>query len=343
MPNPLTKAELDKIVGKLASHKLVFGTVFYVSSGDGLIDCISAAGNMQEETPYYIASINKLIIAAVALRLITEGQLGMEDKLAVYLKQDEIKGLHVYKGVDYSEDLSIVHLLSQTSGLPDYLEDKQANGKIAMKDLEAGIDHPWNFEKVLEEVKQMSPHFPPGQKGKAKYIDTNHQILGVVIERITGRGLPDVLHEVFGELGMKNTYVFGEKEEPFAPIYYKSAIIEVPIFLASTRQDIISTAKDQMIFLKAFFEGYFYPKEKLKSLEKWNRIFFPFKYGIGIQKFYLPGIFSPFKKIPEMIGHSGSTGTLAFFLPERDLYITGTVNQQAAPRLAFQTMLKIIN
>ena len=36
-----------------------------------------------------------------------------------------------------------------------------------------------------QEVKKMKPHFPPGKEGRAKYIDTNHQILSLIIEPIT--------------------------------------------------------------------------------------------------------------------------------------------------------------
>jgi len=98
-----------------------------------------------------------------------------------------------------------------------------------------------------------------------------------------------------------------------------------------------------MTFLKAFFNGYFFSMKTLKELEKWNNIFFPFKYGIGIQKFYMPRFLSPFKTIPDMIGHSGSTGSVAFYVPDKDIYITGTVNQQARPNIAFQLMIKIVN
>lgn len=48
-----------------------------------------------------------------------------------------------------------------------------------------------------------------------------------------------------------------------------------------------------------------------KILTIWD-LFFPFEYGIGIQKFYMPGISSPLKAFPDMIGHCGSTGTVAF-------------------------------
>ncbi len=44
--------------------------------------------------------------------------------------------------------------------------------------------------------------------------------------------------------------------------------MHIPMFLNSTQNDIISTARDQMTFLKAFFNGYFFPKERLSELEK---------------------------------------------------------------------------
>jgi CubicO group peptidase (beta-lactamase class C family) len=119
--------------------------------------------------------------------------------------------------------------------------------------------------------------------------------------------------------------------------------MNIPLFLTSTQNDIISTAKDQMRFLKAFFNGYFFSKERLKELEKWNNIYFPFKYGIGIQKFHIPRILSPFRPVPDMVGHSGSTGAMAFYVPDMDIYLTGSTNQQARPNIAFQTMIKIIN
>jgi hypothetical protein len=149
---------------------------------------------------------------------------------------------------------------------------------------------------------------------------------------------------MFDELNLKQTYVYQNTCNPdYIPIRYKSKIIEIPLYLSSTKNDIISTAKDQMRFLKAFFRGYFFPVDRMGELEKWNNIFFPFKYGIGIQKFSLPRIFSPFRHVPEMLVHGGSTGSVAFFLPEMDLYITGTINQQSRPNLAFQTMIKILN
>lgn len=339
-----SKSVFDKIVNGVTAKKHIYGAVFYVSSGDGGIDLISSSGEMKEDTRYYIASINKLFVSAIVLRLCRDGRLDLRDKLSKYLPEKTVEGLHVYKGRDYSSDLAVLHLMSLTSGLPCYLTDRQADGKRAMTGLEAGVDQPWPIDKVVREVKKMKPHFPPGTKGRAKYADTNHQILGLVIEKVAGEPVNVVLNELFKELGLAATNVCEDvNDESFAPIRYKSEVISIPLFLTSTKNDIISTAKDQMAFLKAFFGGYFFPKEKMRELQQWNSIFFPFKYGIGIQKFHMPRIFSPFSPAPDMVGHCGSTGSVAFHVPDMDLYVTGTVNQQARPNIAFQTIIKIIN
>jgi D-alanyl-D-alanine carboxypeptidase len=143
---------------------------------------------------------------------------------------------------------------------------------------------------------------------------------------------------------MTKTYVCEDgRDEPFAPVYNKSMEGKISLFINSTGNDIISTARDQMTFVKAFFNGYFFPKERLPELQKWNSVFFPFQYGVGIQKFAMPRVFSPFQPIPEFIGHCGSTGSVAFYVPGKKVFLTGTINQQAAPNLAFQTMIRITN
>lgn len=344
MDDRLDTSILDRIVADAVTKKYIYGAVFHVSSEDKSIDLINATGNINADSPYYIASINKLFVSAIILRMYRDGQLDLQDKISKHLPDDVVSGLHVYRGRDYSNELTILHLISQTSGLPGYLIDKQSSGKRAMTELEAGVDQPWPPEKVIEEVKKMNTHFPPGKPGKAKYIDTNHQILSLVIENITGKLINSVLGNLLEELKLTKTYVCEDaNDRNFVPIRYKSNVINLPLFLTSTRNEIISTARDQMTFLKAFFNGYFFPKERMSELYEWNSVFFPFKYGIGIQKFYLPRVLSPFKPVPDMIGHSGSVGSVAFYVPDMGAYITGTVNQQARPNVAFQTMIKIIN
>ena len=104
-----------------------------------------------------------IIVFRGSLKLYTENKLDIEDKISKYLPSDLIQGLHLYNSIDYSNSITVAHLMSLTSGLPCYLIDKQADGKIAMKELESGIDQAWPIDKVIKEVKKMKPHFPPGE------------------------------------------------------------------------------------------------------------------------------------------------------------------------------------
>jgi len=340
----MDKQYLDQLISKTVGKSNITGAVLHVSSGDGSIDMIASAGNFQDDSKYYIASINKMFMSAMILKFTTEGKVKLEDKFADYVSYDVIDKLHVINGKDYSCDITLKHMISQTSGLPDYIEGKLENGHITMKDLETGLDPDWPVNKVVNEVKKMKPHFPPGEHGKAKYIDTNHQLLELVVEKVTGIPNDQVLNNLFQELGMSDTYVGNDiNDKSYVQVRYKEKEISLGRFISSTKNDIISTARDQMKFIKAFFSGYFWPKDKLKELEQWNKIFFPFEYGIGIEKFSMPAAMTLFKKMPDMIGHAGSVGSVAFHIPEKNIYFTGTVNQQAKPNAIYQIMLKVLS
>jgi D-alanyl-D-alanine carboxypeptidase len=102
-----------------------------------------------------------------------------------------------------------------------------------------------------------------------------------------------------------------------------------------------------MIFLKEFFNGRFFSKEKIKELKQWNLILPPpslFYFGIGLEKLWTPRILSPFKPIKEVIGFWGQTGSFAFYNAESDLYFSGTPNQinGEGHRAVVNAMLKII-
>lgn len=340
----LKQETLDKIVAQTAKNKNIHGSVFHIESGDRSLSLFSATGNMSPESQYYIASINKLIISFITLRLCQSKTINLYDKLSNYLPNETLNGLLVHNGKDYAGDLEIRHLISHTSGLPCYLIDKRPDGKKNMDLILNGNDQSWPLEKVVREVKKMKSKFIPGSKGKASYSETNFRLLDRVLEIVTNKSIQDLLTDVFQELEMNNTFVLPSNyANHCAPIYFKQNAISIRDYWMSTHHDIASTAADQMKFIRAFFDGKYFSKEFIDELKKWNNIFFPFKYGIGIQKFYIPKLLSPFKAVPELIGHCGSIGSVSFYVPDKDVYITGTVNQTSNPNIVFQTMIKIVN
>lgn len=340
--NDLSK--FDEILKKTVGKKHVFGATFMISSDKLNFHWTGSYGDLKEDSKFYIASINKLFISSMILKLIEEGKLSFDSRIKDYLNKDELKDLHIYKGIDYSKEITIKHLISHTSGLPCYLSDKPKNTISGMKALELGLDTKWSLKNVLERTKILKPHFIPGEKGRAFYSDTNHHLLSHMIKRISGKSFSEMIEETFKELNMVDTTICkGKFNNDYVLPYYKEETRDISAFLSSTENDIISTKKDLLKFLKAFFTGHFFDKSKLSNLKEWNNIFFPFKYGIGIQMFYMPRALSPFKEVPNMIGHCGSTGSIAFYIEEHDIYITGTTNQQSKPNIAFQTAIKLLN
>lgn len=340
MQKEISQSILQEFVDQGVTRKNIFSAVICVENSEGSISQVGAGGNMEEETPYFIASVTKLFITAIILKLKTENRLQLDDPIANYLSEDIVSGLHILNGVDYSSQITIKHLLSNTSGIPDYFTFK------AFRELLKGQDQSWPLERTLETVKQMKPKFIPGQKGKVHYCDTNFQLLGKIIETITGKPLHNVFKEcIFDVLNLNNTYVYIDKEDfrP-SPFYYKSKQLHIPQFMSSIQADggIVSTAREMMLFYKAFWGGKLFPKKEIIEITSdWNLLFMPglFYYGIGISR--QPYSIFSFNK-EGLIGHWGQSGAFAFYHPQKDLFFTGTVNQVIGQGAAWGIMKKLI-
>ena len=341
----------DAAIDTMASKNSVLGTVLCIENGDNTISWTGARGNIERDAQYFITSVTKLCITALILKLRFEKRINFEDTILNYLSGPLYDRLHVLNGEDYTGEITIAHLLSNTSGIPEYLSQKQANGKTADYNLfRTGQDEPWPVEKVMDAVKKMKPAFRPGQKGKVDYSNTNHRLLGAIIEMITRRPIAEVFQEyIFDELNLKATYAYKDiNDEAPVPMYYKGKVLNIPNCMASVTPEggIVSTAPETMKIIKAFFNGHFFPKEYIDELKKWNFIFFPLQsyFGIGLEKLWVPRLLTPFKPISEILGFWGSSGAFAFYNPDTDLYFTGTVNQSSgfAHGAAFKAILKVI-
>jgi len=341
----LPREKLQILLNQTINNKTIFGTVVSVTKGSDT--WVGSAGNLIPKSPFFIASTTKLYITAIIFQLRAEGRLQLSDPISNYLSETVLNGLHIYKGVDYSREITIEHLLAHTSGIPDYFQGKKQNGKSLLSELSGGQDQAWTFEEAIALSKTMKPHFRPGTKKKAAYSDTNFQLLGKIITHI----LNDKLHHIIKEricipLGLNKTYVYlNPTDQSPVNIYYGSAPLSIPKAMSSFGADggIVSTAEESAIFLKAFVNGTLFPTSDLIEMQKeWNNIFFPLQYGVGIMKFKLPAIFSPFKKSPVLIGHSGLSGAFSFYCPEKNIFLSGTVNQLKNPENSYKLMLKLI-
>jgi CubicO group peptidase (beta-lactamase class C family) len=345
------QAVLDAQIGRGGVHNIVAA----VQSHDRSIDFVGAAGMadsltgsaMTPDTPYFIASVTKMFTAAILMSLHEQQCLDLDAPISEYLPVSLTRGIHTYKGTDYSSQIKVFELVNQSSGLADFEVDKPRGGKSVMDDLKAGHDRSIDIEEAIEITRRLSPHFPPGTPGKAYYSNMNYRLLGEIIESITKQSMAvNFAERIIRPLGLEHTYLLdlaaSHSVENPATVYYKGAPANIKKYLSSNVSDggLISTASESMIFLRAFLEGQLFDKTLFERMMKWNSIFFPLRYGYGLMYFHLPRFFWP-SPLPEFIGHSGTTGSFAFTCLSRSMYLVGTVNQ-VSPAKPFFLMIDLV-
>jgi CubicO group peptidase (beta-lactamase class C family) len=329
-----------------------------VRKGDGSFSWSGAAGiarqdgqvPMAKDTPIYIASITKLYTATVIMRLYEKGALSLDDPMSRYLPERLIQGIHVYKGKDYSHEITIKQLLSHTSGIADYYTEKPKGGKSLFELFLEKPERSWTVDETVERARNdLRPNFQPGTD--ASYSDTNFQLLGRVIEAITGKPLHIVYEDfIFRPLGLKHTWLIGRSEPQLASsvapadVFYKDMNITNIRLNGSYWADggIVSTAEEMIIFLKALKEGRVISGDTLKLMHHWHKLHFPLQYGYGTMYFRLPWFMTKVMKVPPLWGHSGSTGSFLYYSDDLDLYIAGSVDQVESGARPFRLMVRIM-
>jgi len=124
-------------------------------------------------------SVGKTFAAATALQLIKEGKIGLDDRIEKYLGTEPW-----FSRLPNARDITVRQLMNHTSGLVRYEFKEQFT-----KDLTANPTKVW---KPAELVAYLLDEKPPFEAGKGwDYSDTNYIVLGMIIEKVTGRKFYD--------------------------------------------------------------------------------------------------------------------------------------------------------
>ena len=299
---------------------------------------------------YFIASTTKLYVTALVMQLRAEGRLDLRAPAATYLDPALLERIHVLRGVDSSRRITVEELLAHTSGIADYFEQRRADGTTQIgRALEH--DFSWTLDDVLRIARdELEPRFAPSAPGKAFYSDTNYQVLGALVEAVTGQTYEEALRDrILEPLGLEATYPFtAQTLDRYADVdamLYGSRPIVIPRAMASVRADggIVSTARDGIVFLEAFMGGRLFPAEYLGEMQqRWNPIFRPLEYGVGLMRFALPRYYTLGRRVPPMIGHSGASGAVLYSVTDLDLYVSGTVNQVKKRSLSYNLLTRLV-
>lgn len=146
---------------------------------------ISVASGMKPAQRMLAGSTGKTFFGSLALRLMSEGKLSLEDKVSAYLGKEPW-----YASIQNAETITIRMLMNHTTGIEEYYE----LGNF-METLVSNPDKKWTPEECISYTLGRPPLFAAGTDWG--YADTNYLILGLVIQSITKKAAYQQIDEYF--------------------------------------------------------------------------------------------------------------------------------------------------
>ena len=190
LPGEATK-DLDRLMTSLYQRGQFNGSIVVAVSGRVIYRNSFGEANFashEKLTPEVlscIASVSKQFTAMTIMMLAEQHKINYDDLVSKYFPELG----------RYADDITIRHLLTHTSGIPD------------VGDL--GIDHPrlTNDEVLRTLVKLVSLRFEPGTK--YSYTNTGYILLSMIVERVSGQPYRIFLADnILNPLGMSNTFLY---------------------------------------------------------------------------------------------------------------------------------------
>lgn len=197
--NALDQAVTDGLPGIVAEvrdgERRWFGTA-------GVADIETGRKRTRDEQ-FHVGSLTKAFTATVVFKLVDEHRLRLDDTVEQWLP-----GIVQGNGNDGSK-ITVRHLLRQTSGLVNYaFDDKDMMDRYVSTDYLTHRFDRWTPEELVKIGMKYPPYFAPGTA--FRYSNANYQLLGLIIERASGRGYAEELSRlILDPLGLTGTYLPG--------------------------------------------------------------------------------------------------------------------------------------
>lgn len=303
----IQRGQIDAAIAKIQTATAngdVSAAALYLEQGTTRI--AKGFGNARSENEVFLlASITKPMTAAGVMKLVERGQLKLEDKVNKYIPE--------FSGGD-RDSVTVRMLLTHTSGLPDMLPDNEALRKkhAPLKDFVAG-------------TCKTPLLFKPGTQ--CKYQSMGILLASEIAERVTRTPFREFLRkEIFTPMGMTQTSLGlgGRKIPDLAQCQVPNPNDDwnwnTPYWrdLGAPWGGAHASAADVARFLKYFLEP---TGKSLKPATAQNMILNQNQglnkpWGIGFM--IDPGTFGK-SCSPKTYGHYGSTGTVCWADPAKNL------------------------
>ena len=189
--SPYISTEIDTVLGNLAQQSLFTGSVLIakqgrvlLSQGYGLADREWNIPN-KPQTRFRLGSLTKQFTAMAILILESQGKLNVKDPICKYIPDCPSTW----------EAITIKHLLTHTSGIPDFL---------SFADYPSTRNVPSTPVQTIARFKDKPLEFQPGEK--FSYSNSGYIVLGYIIKQVSGQTYEDFLKQsIFTPLNLRDT------------------------------------------------------------------------------------------------------------------------------------------
>jgi CubicO group peptidase (beta-lactamase class C family) len=226
---------------------------------------------MREDTLFRIASVTKPIGGALALSLVQDGVLTLDDPVARWLPEAASPRMLLSPGApldqttDVTRPITVQHLLTLTCGWGAVLEETPLQAAMMERGVYPGPLTPqMSGDEFVSRVAGLPLAFQPGE---GWLYDTGIDLLGVLLARATGKPLSHLVAErITGPLGMTATS-FGTPDTGRLATAYQPGpggleVLDPPdgVFAGPPRFEelssgLVSTAPDLLRFFCAMADG----------------------------------------------------------------------------------------
>lgn len=236
--------------------------------------------------PLHIASVSKVLTAAVILRMVDQKKIGLDDKVSKYLN-----GF-------YHDEITVRMLLNHRSGLRHY-------GYFIERDVKWDKSKRITNQDILGLINTGKIHLESKPGTRFAYCNTNYALLALIIEKVSKMRYHEAMEKLlFKPLGMKNSFVFDyEKHHDTVSQTYKASKLRLAfdhLDLVYGDKNIYATVRDLLKFDLATYSNKFF-SAKLKK-----EIFKGYSYEAKGEKNYGLGIrLREWTEAPTLTYHNG--------------------------------------
>ncbi|MGR7027167.1 serine hydrolase domain-containing protein [Geodermatophilus sp. URMC 62] len=281
-----------------------------------------AAGTpMTPDIHYRIASVSKTLTAQAVLQLADQGRLSLDDRLDEYVPD-----------VPRGDEITVRDLLGMRGGVYDFVADEGFLARYAADPLLPG----WSPYDALEIIRAHADEAGPPDQATV-YSNSEYVLLGLVLERVTGRSARQCTTSVIEDLGLPETSypTTAALPEPFAHGYVNTDSELAPADPAAdgprdvtlsnpdvpfTAGAVVSTVPDMVRYAEQLATGAGLAPETARLRQEWTPLTSTgtrVQYGLGVLR------------LGDWVGHNGSVfgySDMVFHLPAQEASVVVMVN-----------------